>query len=64
MDMIFELEENVAETRGDRDERTKIMLKETIEFYFMLANIYYKEQLKIRAKVVFPEDVSMESDDI
>ena len=43
MDMIFELEENVAETRGDRDERTKIMLKETIEFYFMLTNIYYKE---------------------
>ena len=64
MDMIFELEENVAETRGDRDERIKIMLKETIEFYFMLANIYYKEQLKIKTKVVFPEDVSMGSDDI
>ena len=63
MDMTFELEENVVETRGDRDERTKIMLKEATEFHLMLADIYYKEQLKRKTKVVFPEDVSMENDD-
>jgi hypothetical protein len=64
MDMAFELEENVAETRGHRDERTKIMLKEATEFHLMLADIYYKKQLKRKTKVVFPEDVSMENDDI
>jgi hypothetical protein len=30
MDIIFKLEENVAETRGDRDERIKNRLKEVI----------------------------------
>jgi hypothetical protein len=40
------------------------MLKETTEFHLMLADIYYKEQLKRKTKVVFPEDVSMENDDI
>ena len=29
-----------------------------------LADIYYKEQLKRNTKVVFPEDASIESDDI
>jgi len=53
-----------AKTRGDRDERTKIMLKETTKFHFMLACIYYKEQLKKKTKVVFPEDISMKNDDI
>ena len=46
MDMTFKLEENVAEIRGDRDERTKIMLKEPNEFHLMLADIHYKKQLK------------------
>jgi len=64
MDIVFELEKNVVETRGDRDERTKNILKEATEFHLMLVNIYYKEQLKRKAKVVFPEDVSMENDDI
>jgi hypothetical protein len=30
MDIAFKLEENVTETRGDRDERTKNRLKEAI----------------------------------
>ena len=37
MEMVFELEENVTETRGDRDERKKIMLKEATKFHLMLA---------------------------
>ena len=32
MDMVFELKENNPETKGDRDEKTKIMLKEATEF--------------------------------
>ena len=30
--MVFELKENNPETKGDRDEKTKIMLKEATEF--------------------------------
>ena len=48
----------------DRDDRKKIMLKETSEFHLILANIYYKQQLKRKTKVVFSEDVSMGNDDI
>ena len=64
MNMAFELEKNVIETKGDKYERTKNMLKEATEFNLMLADIYYKEQLKIKTKVVFSKDVSMENDDI
>ena len=42
MDMTFELEEHIAETREERDERIQIMFKEAIEFHLMLADIYYK----------------------
>lgn len=48
----------------DRDDRKKIMFKETSEFHLILANIYYKQQLKRKTKVVFSEDVSMGNDDI
>jgi hypothetical protein len=64
MDIAFELEENVAETIGDRDKRTNDMLKEATKFHLMLVDIYYKEQLKKKIKIVFLEDVSMENDDI
>ena len=46
MDMAFALEENVAETKGDKNQRKKIILKEITEFPLMLADIYYKEHLK------------------
>jgi hypothetical protein len=64
MDMAVEVEENGDETRGDREERSKILLKEATEFHLMLADIYYKEQLKRKATVVFPENASIENDDI
>ena len=54
LDMPFEFENYIAETRGDRVKRTKIILKETIELHLMLANTYYKEQLKKKIKVIFP----------
>lgn len=56
--MTFELEKNIIETRGDRDEKTKKMLKEAIEFHLMLADMYYKVQLIRKAKVVFLEDIA------
>lgn len=47
-----------------QEERSKVLLKEATEFHLMLADIYYKEQLKRKATVVFPENASIENDDI
>ena len=60
----MDVEENDAETRGDREERSKMLLKEATEFHLMLADIYYKEQLKRKGTVVFPENASTQNDDI
>ena len=60
---IIESKGNVAETRGDREEKIENMLKEATRIHLMLAKSFYMEQLGKKAKITFPVDTSIDMEE-